>query len=89
MYTHNFSIRHQLEHPSFRRYWEDSLSDKIIPKVDEELENSPGPGRFERLTNDGFKYTNLVVSESNKYAPTTHESQRLNVLLQVFGICFQ
>ena len=49
-----------------RRYWEDTLCEKIIPKVDGELDNSPGTGRFERLTNDGFKYTNLVVSESNK-----------------------
>lgn len=49
-----------------RRYWEDSLAEKVIPKIDGELDNSPGTGRFERLTQDGFKYSNVLVSESNK-----------------------
>lgn len=50
-----------------RRYWEDSLADQVIPKIDGELDNRPGVGRFERLTNDEFKYGNIIVSESDKY----------------------
>ena len=36
------------------------------PAIDGELDNHPGVGRFERLTNDEFKYGNIIVSESNR-----------------------
>ncbi|KZP22544.1 alpha/beta-hydrolase [Athelia psychrophila] len=48
------------------RYWEDSCSDEALPRIGSELNNSPGTGRFERLTHDEHKYTNLAVSDSNK-----------------------
>ncbi|KAJ7272993.1 Alpha/Beta hydrolase protein [Mycena rebaudengoi] len=48
------------------RYWEDSLCEKTLPRIDSELDNKPGLGRLERLTHDSFKYTGVVVSDSNK-----------------------
>ncbi|KAI0059189.1 alpha/beta-hydrolase [Artomyces pyxidatus] len=48
------------------RYWEDSESEQPFPHVHDELENKPGVGRFERITNDNFKHQWPVVSESNK-----------------------
>ncbi|TDL22563.1 alpha/beta-hydrolase [Rickenella mellea] len=49
------------------RYWEDSECEGNIPKVDGELDNRPGIGRIERITQDGHKYTSPVISWSNKY----------------------
>ena len=49
-----------------RRYWEDSQSQETILPVEGEINNSPGVGRFERLTNDAYKYTRLLVSDSNR-----------------------
>ena len=49
-----------------RRYWEDSLCEEHIPRLPGELDNSPGIGRIERLTNDEFKYSTLVMSRSDK-----------------------
>ncbi|KAI0049720.1 alpha/beta-hydrolase [Auriscalpium vulgare] len=48
------------------RYWEDSESDQILPKIERELDNHPGVGRIERITNDDFRNRNIVVSPSNK-----------------------
>ncbi|KAJ7032743.1 Alpha/Beta hydrolase protein [Mycena alexandri] len=47
------------------RYWENSKSTANIPPIEGELRNEPG-GRIERLTHDSFKYSNVVVSDSNK-----------------------
>lgn len=47
------------------RYWEDALCTTVIPTIESELKNGPG-GRIERLTHDSFKYSNVVVSHSNK-----------------------
>ncbi|KAJ7118865.1 Alpha/Beta hydrolase protein [Mycena epipterygia] len=47
------------------RYWEDALCTTVIPSIGSELKNGPG-GRIERLTHDSFKYTNVVVSHSDK-----------------------
>ncbi|KAH7911501.1 Alpha/Beta hydrolase protein [Hygrophoropsis aurantiaca] len=49
------------------RYWEDAFSEKTLPMIDGELDNAPGKGRIERLTNDGFKYTSVVISQSDKF----------------------
>ena len=50
-----------------RRYWEDSLSDQVIPRVEGELDNAPSMGRIERLTHDDFRYGSVVISQSDKY----------------------
>src|SRR5882757_5784462 len=50
-----------------RRYWEDSLADQVLPRVEGELDNSPGTGRIERLTHDDFRYGSVVISQSDKY----------------------
>jgi hypothetical protein len=50
-----------------RRYWEDADSEAKFPKIDGELDNSPGKGRFERLTNDDYSYHNVTVSSSNRF----------------------
>ena len=48
-----------------RRVWEDSLSAERFPKIEGELENSPGP-RIERLTHDNYRYSSLGVSDSDR-----------------------
>ena len=50
---------------SHRRYWEDS--DATFPKIQGELDNRPGKGRFERLTHDVYSYHSVTVSLSNRY----------------------
>jgi len=50
-----------------RRYWEDADGEVTFPKIDGELDNQPGKGRFERLTNDGFSYHSVIVSLSNRF----------------------
>ncbi|KAJ7700253.1 Alpha/Beta hydrolase protein [Mycena olivaceomarginata] len=52
------------EYSQLWRYWEDSPT-AVLPPIEGELKNEPG-GRIERLTHDGFKYANVVVSDSNK-----------------------
>ena len=49
-----------------RRYWEDANSEAPFPKIDGELDNRPGKGRFERLTNDDYSYHSVTVSLSNR-----------------------
>jgi dipeptidyl aminopeptidase/acylaminoacyl peptidase len=49
-----------------RRYWEDADSEATFPKIDGELDNSPGRGRFERITNDDFTYHSVTISHSNR-----------------------
>ncbi|KAJ6620304.1 Alpha/Beta hydrolase protein [Mycena sp. CBHHK59/15] len=56
------------------RYWEDSLCEKVLPPIENELKNEPG-GRLERLTNDNFKYANVVVSDSNKIMSFTSNKE--------------
>lgn len=51
---------------SLRRYWEDSESQQVFPKISTELDNKPGRGRIERLTHDAFRYAQLTVSTSNE-----------------------
>ncbi|KAJ7802858.1 alpha/beta-hydrolase [Mycena olivaceomarginata] len=41
------------------------LPTAVLLPIEGELKNEPG-GRIERLTHDGFKYANVVVSDSNK-----------------------
>ncbi|KAF7353738.1 hypothetical protein MVEN_01059200 [Mycena venus] len=53
------------EYSQLWRYWEDSQSTTALPPIEGELQNEPG-GRIERLTHDSFKYSNVVVSDSNK-----------------------
>ncbi|KAI0063028.1 alpha/beta-hydrolase [Artomyces pyxidatus] len=48
------------------RYWEDTQSEDAFPHIDGELDNKPGIGRIERLTNDEFKHYMILVSDSNK-----------------------
>lgn len=50
------------------RYWEDNQIETSFPKIDGELDNKPGIGRIERITHDNFKYANVRVSHSNRYA---------------------
>ncbi|OJA12246.1 hypothetical protein AZE42_04083 [Rhizopogon vesiculosus] len=50
-----------------RRYWEDSLADQVLPRVEGELDNSPGTGRIERLTHDDFRYGSVVISQSDQF----------------------
>jgi hypothetical protein len=56
-----------LSNQSRRRYWEDSLADQVLPKVQGELDNAPGLGRIERLTHDDYRYGSIVLSQTNKY----------------------
>ncbi|KAH7925325.1 alpha/beta-hydrolase [Leucogyrophana mollusca] len=49
------------------RYWEDAFCEQVLPRIDGELDNLPGKGRIERLTNDGFKYTGVVISQTDKF----------------------
>ena len=49
-----------------RRYWEDELCEQVLPKIDGELDNTPGKGRIERLTHDDYRYNNITISPSNK-----------------------
>ena len=49
-----------------RRYWEDTLCEDVLPKVDGELDNSPGKGRIERLTHDDYRYNSTIISPSNR-----------------------
>lgn len=53
------------EHFQLWRYWEDSLADQVLPKVQGELDNAPGLGRIERLTHDDYRYGSIVVSQTN------------------------
>ncbi|KAI0318123.1 Alpha/Beta hydrolase protein [Amylostereum chailletii] len=46
------------------RYWEDKT--EVFPKTESELDNSPGVGRIERLTDDNYRHRNVIVSPSNK-----------------------
>ncbi|KAI0255441.1 Alpha/Beta hydrolase protein [Lactifluus subvellereus] len=48
------------------RYWEDEDSDATFPKIQGELDNRPGKGRFERLTHDEYSYHSVTVSQSNR-----------------------
>ncbi|KAF8272722.1 alpha beta-hydrolase [Lactarius quietus] len=48
------------------RYWEDTDSEATFPKIDGELDNSPGRGRFERVTNDDYTYHSVTTSHSNR-----------------------
>ncbi|KAH7882962.1 alpha beta-hydrolase [Phlebopus sp. FC_14] len=54
------------EHFQLWRYWEDSLCPHIFPKIDGELDNSPGKGRIERLTHNDYRYSSVTISPSNK-----------------------
>lgn len=58
-------------HPRFcylhRRYWEDGDGKTTFPKIDGELDNRPGKGRFEHLTNDNYSYHSVTVSLSNRF----------------------
>jgi hypothetical protein len=58
------------------RYWEDSQCSTILPHIESELENKPG-GRIERLTHDSFKYSNVVVSDSNKCVRCSQSTPKL------------
>ncbi|KAJ7253405.1 Alpha/Beta hydrolase protein [Mycena haematopus] len=53
------------EYSQLWRYWEDSQSTTVLPLIESELKNEPG-GRIERLTHDSFRYSNVVISDSNK-----------------------
>ncbi|KZO98757.1 alpha/beta-hydrolase [Calocera viscosa TUFC12733] len=48
------------------RYWEDDAQVEAFEQVDFELENKPGRGRIERLTNDGFKYLQTMISKGGR-----------------------
>ncbi|KZT61962.1 alpha/beta-hydrolase [Calocera cornea HHB12733] len=48
------------------RYWEDDAQEETFDPVELEIDNKPGRGRIERLTNDGFKYLSDMVSQSGK-----------------------
>lgn len=50
-----------------RRYWEDAADETALPKIDGELDNRPGKGRFERLTSDDYSYHSVTVSSSNRF----------------------
>lgn len=52
--------------PMTRRYWEDEFSDRVLPRIDGELDNKPGRGRIERLTHDEFKYASVKTSDSGR-----------------------
>lgn len=53
-----------------RRYWEDADSEVAFPKIDGELDNRPGRGRFERVTNDNYSYHSVTISYSNRLQRT-------------------
>lgn len=55
------------EHFQLWRYWEDSLADQVLPKIQEELDNAPSLGRIERLTHDDYRYSSVLISQSNKF----------------------
>ncbi|KAG2058015.1 alpha beta-hydrolase [Suillus hirtellus] len=55
------------EHFQLWRYWEDSLADQVLPKVQGELDNAPGLGRIERLTHDDYRYGSIVISQANNF----------------------
>ncbi|KAF8579006.1 alpha/beta-hydrolase [Ramaria rubella] len=48
------------------RYWEDLEGQKVLPRLASELDNKPGKGRIERLTHDGFRYSQVTTSPSNR-----------------------
>ncbi|KAH8993158.1 alpha beta-hydrolase [Lactarius akahatsu] len=48
------------------RYWEDADSEATFSKIDGELDNRPGKGRFERVTNDDYSYHTVTISHSNR-----------------------
>ncbi|KAI9512128.1 Alpha/Beta hydrolase protein [Russula earlei] len=48
------------------RYWEDADSEVTFPRIEDELDNRPGKGRFERLTHDDYSYHSVIVSLSNR-----------------------
>lgn len=68
-----------------RRYWEDSLADQVLPRVEGELDNAPGMGRIERLTHDDFRYSSVVVSQSDKYV-YLHSFSSYLIAGQVHGL---
>jgi hypothetical protein len=53
-----------------RRYWEDGDNKATFPNIDGELDNRPGKGRFERLTDDNYSYHSVMVSLSNRFPST-------------------
>ncbi|KAJ7581055.1 hypothetical protein C8J56DRAFT_958972 [Mycena floridula] len=57
------------------RYWEDSQSEVVFPNIEGELDNKPGKGRIERITHDNFKYSNPVVSPTNKVLAFTSNKE--------------
>ncbi|KAF8516696.1 Alpha/Beta hydrolase protein [Hysterangium stoloniferum] len=58
------SEKFQLWQTLSRRFWENSGN--VLPALPTELDNKPGKGRIERLTHDGFRYSQITVSGSNK-----------------------
>ncbi|EJU04122.1 alpha/beta-hydrolase [Dacryopinax primogenitus] len=48
------------------RYWEDDAQEVPFGPVAGELDNKPGRGRIERLTNDGFKYLRPLISKQGR-----------------------
>ena len=76
----------------YRRYWEDTDSEATFPKIDGELDNRPGRGRFERVTNDNFTYHSVTISHSNRFAALLFipicDPPSCTVYRQVVGICF-
>ncbi|KIY51529.1 hypothetical protein FISHEDRAFT_56670 [Fistulina hepatica ATCC 64428] len=58
----NGSGNHQLW-----QYWEDSLSNALLPRHDDELDNSPGIWQIEKLAHDNSKNLAHMVSPSRKY----------------------
>lgn len=74
---------------SCRRYWEDSLCEQVLPKIDGELNNAPGKGRIERITHDNYRYKNIVISPSNKSVSSHFPRNQSHGCSQIDGVRLQ
>ncbi|EGO01081.1 hypothetical protein SERLA73DRAFT_72051 [Serpula lacrymans var. lacrymans S7.3] len=69
------------------RYWEDAYSAHTLPKIEGELDNHPGTGRIERLTHDGFRYNNLIISQSDRImAFSSNKENKTDTLIYIMDL---
>ncbi|EJU04123.1 alpha/beta-hydrolase [Dacryopinax primogenitus] len=60
------------------RYWEDNFLDGKLEKIETEIDNAPGRGRVEWLTNDEFKNHYPLVSGNGTGSVLAFSSTRAN-----------